>query len=81
MQQSKFGLPVTATGSTHPPTSSQDIREAIRSFAGICGDGVDGLRAIHLQDPISDQIAEAGNLIMLSLTSLVVVVVSTPSRA
>ena len=40
-------------------TSSQDIREAIRSFTGSSGGGVDGLRPIHLQDPISSQAAEA----------------------
>ena len=52
-------------------TSSQDIREAIRSFSGSSGGGVDGLRPIHLQDLISNQTAEAGNRQILSLTSLV----------
>ena len=52
-------------------TSSQDIREAIRSFSGSSGGGVDGLRPIHLQDLISNQTAEAGNRLILSLTSLV----------
>ena len=52
-------------------TSSQDIREAIRSFCGSCGGGVDGLRPIHLQDLISNQAAESGNRLILSLTSLV----------
>ena len=56
-----------------PPmtTSSQDIREAIRSFSGSSGSDVDGLRPIHLQDLISNQTAEAGNRLILSLTSLV----------
>ena len=40
-------------------TSSQDIREAICSFSGSSGGGVDGLRPIHLQDLISNQTAEA----------------------
>ena len=52
-------------------TPSQDIREAIRSFSGSSGGGVDGLRTIHLQDPISNQTAEAGNHLILSLTFLV----------
>ena len=52
-------------------TSSQDIQEAIRSFSGSSRGGVDGLRPIHLQDPISNQTAEAGNRLILSLTSLV----------
>ena len=52
-------------------TSSQDIREAICSFSGSSGGGADGLRPIHLQDPISNQTAEAGNRLILSLTSLV----------
>ena len=52
-------------------TSSQDIREAIRLFSDSSGGGVDGLRPIHLQDPISNQAAEAGNRLILSLTSLV----------
>ena len=52
-------------------TSSQDIREAIRSFPGCSGGGVDGLRPIHLQDLISNQAVEAGNRLTLSLTSLV----------
>ena len=52
-------------------TSSQDIQEAIRSFSGSSGGGVDGLRPIHLQDLISEQTAEAGNRLILSLTSLV----------
>ena len=52
-------------------TSSQDIREAIRSFTGSSGGGVDGLRPIHLQDLISNQTAEAGNRLILSLNSLV----------
>ena len=50
-------------------TSSQDIREAIRSFSG--SSGVDGHRPIHLQDIISNQTAEAGNRLILSLTYLV----------
>ena len=52
-------------------TSSQDIREAIRSFSGSNGGGVDGLRPIHLQDHNSNQTAEAGNRLIFSLTSLV----------
>ena len=52
-------------------TSSQDIRETIRSFSGSRGGGVDGLWPIHLQDPISNQAAEAGNCLILNLTSLV----------
>ena len=52
-------------------TSSQDIREAIRSFSGSSVGGVDGLRRIHLQDPVSNQTAEAGNRLILSLTSFV----------
>ena len=52
-------------------TSSQYIRETIRSFSGSSGGGVDGLRPIHLQDLISNQTAEAGNRLILSLTSLV----------
>ena len=52
-------------------TSSQDIREAIRSFSGSSGGGVDGLRPIHLQDLLFNQAAEAGNRLILSLTSLV----------
>ena len=52
-------------------TSSQDIREAIRSFSGSSGCGVDGLRPIHLQELISNQTAEAGNRLILSLTSFV----------
>ena len=52
-------------------TSSQDIREAIRSFSGSSGGSVDGLRPIHLQDLISNQTAEAGIRLILSLTSLV----------
>ena len=52
-------------------TSSQDIREAIRSFSGSSGGGVDGLRPIHLQNLISNQTAEAGNRLILSLISLV----------
>ena len=52
-------------------TSSQDIREATRSFSGSSGGGVDGLRPIHFQDHISNQTAEAGNRLILSLTSLV----------
>ena len=52
-------------------TSSQDIQEAMRSFSGSSGGGVDGLRPIHLQDLISKQTAEAGNRLILSLTSLV----------
>ena len=51
--------------------SSQDIREAIRSFYGSSGVGVDGLRSIHLQDLISNQTTEAENRLILSLTSLV----------
>ena len=61
--------------STHIPsmtTSSQDIREAIHSFSGSSGGGVDGLRPIHLQDLISNQATEAGNhLTSRRLTSLV----------
>ena len=52
-------------------TSSQDIRETIRSFSGSIGGGVDGLKPIHLQDLISNQAAEAGNRLIISLTSLV----------
>ena len=52
-------------------TSSQDIRESIRSFSGSSGGGVDGLRPIHLHDLISNQTEEAGNRLILSLTSLV----------
>ena len=52
-------------------TFSQDIRKAIRSFSGSSGGGVDGLRPIHLQDLISNQTSEAGNRLILSLTSLV----------
>ena len=52
-------------------TSSQEIREAIRSFSGSRGGGVDALRPIHLQDLISNQTAEAGNSLILSQTSLV----------
>ena len=52
-------------------TSSQDIREAIRSLSGSSEDGVDGLRPIHLQDLISNQAVEAGNRLIISLTSLV----------
>ena len=52
-------------------TSSQGIREAIRSFSGSSGGGVDGLRPIHLQDFISNQTAKAGDRLILSLTSLV----------
>ena len=51
-------------------TSSLDIREAIRSFSGSSGGGDDGLRPIHLQDLISNQSAEAGNRLILSLTFL-----------
>ena len=51
--------------------SSQDIREAIRSFSGSSGGGVDCLRPIHLHDLISNQAAEAGNRLIFSLTSLV----------
>ena len=49
-------------------SSSQDIPEAIRSFSGCSGGGVNGLRPIHL---ISNQTAEAENRLILSLTSLV----------
>ena len=52
-------------------TSSQDIREAIRSFSGSSGGGVDGLKPIHFQDLISNLTEEAGNRLILSLTSLV----------
>ena len=52
-------------------TSSQDIREAISSFPGSSGGSVDSLRPIHLQDLISDKTAEAGNRLILRLTSLV----------
>ena len=52
-------------------TSSQDIREAIRSFSGSSGGGVDDLRPIHLQDLISNQTAEAGNRLILNLIFLV----------
>ena len=52
-------------------TSSQDIREAICSFYGSSGGGVDGLRPIHLQDRIPNQTSETGNRLILSLTSLV----------
>ena len=51
--------------------SSQDIREAIRSFSGSSGGGFDDLRPIYLQDHISHQTAEAGNHLTRSLTSLV----------
>ena len=52
-------------------TSSQYIREAISSFTGSSGGGVDGLKLIHLQDLMFNQTAEAGNRLILSLTSLV----------
>ena len=52
-------------------TSSQDIREAIRSFSGCSAGGVDGLRPIHQQDLISNQKADAGNRLILCLTSFV----------
>ena len=52
-------------------TSSQDIQEAICLLSGSSGGGVDGFRPIHLQDLISNQTAEAGNRLILSLTSLV----------
>ena len=51
--------------------SYQDIQDEIRSLSGSSGGGVDGLRPIHLQDLISNQTAEAGNRLILSLTSLV----------
>ena len=54
---------------TSMTTSSKDIREAIRSFSGSSGGGVDGLRHIHLQDLISNQTAEAGYRLIISLTS------------
>ena len=50
-------------------TSSRDIRETIHSFSVSSGGGVDGLRHIHLQDHISNQTAEAGNGLILGLTS------------
>ena len=52
-------------------TSSQDIQEAICSFSGCSGGGVDGLRPIHLQDLFSNQTAEAENRLILRLTYLV----------
>ena len=52
-------------------TSTQDIREAIRSSFGSSGGGVDDLRPIHLHDLITNQTAEVGNRLILSLTSLV----------
>ena len=52
-------------------TSSQYIGEVIRSFSGISIGDVDGLRPIHLQDLFSNQTAEAGNRMILSLTFLV----------
>ena len=51
-------------------TSSQDILEANCSFSGGSGGGVDNLRPIHLQDLIYNQSAEAGNRLILRLTSL-----------
>ena len=52
-------------------TSSQDTWKTICSFSGNSGGGADGLTPIHLQDLISNQTAEAGNRLILSLTSLV----------
>ena len=63
-------IPIS-TDITSMTTSSQDIREAIRSFSGSSGGGVDGLRPIHIQNLISKQVAKAGNRLSLSLTSLV----------
>ena len=59
------------TGSPSMTTFSQDIRETIRSFSGSSGGSVNGLRPIHLQDLISNQAAEVGNYLNLSLNSLV----------
>ena len=61
----------TPTDIPYMISSSQDIREAIRSFSGCSGGGVDGLRPIHLQDLISNQTAETGNRLILRLTYLV----------
>ena len=52
-------------------TSSKDIREAIRSFSDSSGSGVDDLRLTHFQDLVSNQTAEAGRGLILSLTSLI----------
>ena len=51
--------------------SCQNIREAICSFSGSSGCGVDDIRPIHLQGLIPNQAAEAGNRLIYSLTSLV----------